>query len=101
MAGGNYFTYIITNKSRTTLYAGVTNDLEVRLEQHKQTSGKPETFVERYSCYYLIYFERFSNPLHAIEREKELKKWSRSKKEALINSLNPNWRFLNDEVKEQ
>ncbi|MDX5347791.1 MAG: GIY-YIG nuclease family protein [Hymenobacteraceae bacterium] len=100
MDSGNYFTYIITNKNSTTLYIGVTNNLELRLKQHKQNSGNPKTFAGRYNCYYLIYFERFSAATHAIEREKELKSWNRSKKESLIKSFNPDWKFLNNEVTE-
>jgi putative endonuclease len=97
----NYFVYITTNKNKTVLYTGVTNDLFTRLFQHQQ-NAKPFThssFAGKYNAYYLLYYERFEFIEHAIEREKEIKGWRRSKKEALINSINPDWRFLNDEVK--
>ena len=95
---GNYFVYIVTNPRRTTLYIGVTNDLEYRLEQHFENRGKKKTFAGRYYCYQLLYWEWFDSPGHAIEREKELKSWSRKKKEALIESINPRWDFLNRSV---
>ena len=98
---GNYFTYITTNSIRTVLYIGVTNDLERRLVEHFDNKGNQKTFAGKYGCYFLIYFERFPNARFAIEREKELKKWSRIKKENLIRTMNPNWKFLNEEIKEQ
>ncbi len=94
----NYFVYILTNKARTTLYVGVTNDLKTRIYQHQQDELSKKTFAGKYQCFYLIYYERYAFIEHAIEREKEIKKWRREKKENLINSFNPNWDFLNDEV---
>ncbi|MBK0402782.1 GIY-YIG nuclease family protein [Adhaeribacter sp. BT258] len=95
MFNSNYFVYITTNFNRTVLDIGITNDLATRLQQHFQNSDDKKTFAGRYYCYKLIYFERFTNPVHAIEREKQLKGWSRSKKEALIRSKNPELKFLN------
>ncbi|MGV3505336.1 MAG: GIY-YIG nuclease family protein [Adhaeribacter sp.] len=95
-----YFVYITTNYNRTTYYVGVTNDLATRLRQHFENSGKPQTFAGRYYCYHLVYYEYFSLPSHAIEREKQLKNWSRSKKETLIKRSNPLLKFLNDEILE-
>ena len=100
MAAHNYFVYITTNPKRTTLYIGVTNDLVRRLEEHAANAGNPSTFAGLYHCNNLVYYERFGEVGHAIEREKEIKKWSRSKKEALISSFNPGWRFLNEDVQE-
>jgi putative endonuclease len=96
----NYFIYITTNKNKTVLYTGVTNDVAVRLSQHLQSSQKfpSSSFAGKYNAVYLLYYERFGDINHAIEREKEIKGWRRSKKEALISSVNPGWRFLNDEV---
>lgn len=96
----NYYVYITTNKNKTVLYTGVTNNLKVRLSQHFENSKphKHESFAGNYNAYYLLYFERFENIDHAIAREKQIKGWTRAKKEALINSLNPGWRFLNDEI---
>ena len=94
----NYFVYITTNVSRTVLYIGVTNDLEIRRKQHHDNKGKQETFAGRYYCHNLVYWERFQYINDAIAREKELKKWNRSKKNNLIEDLNPSWKFLNQEV---
>lgn len=94
----NYFVYILTNKVKTTLYVGVTNDLKTRIYQHRQDEFSKKTFAGKYKCFYIIYYERYNFIEHAIEREKEIKKWRREKKEKLINSTNPNWDFLNDEV---
>lgn len=92
----NYFVYIITNINKTVLYIGVTNDLRRRLYEHK--NGLVEGFTKKYNCFYLLYYEHFTHINHAIKREKELKGWRRDKKEFLINELNPDWKFLNDEV---
>jgi len=97
MASHNYFIYITTNPSKSTLYIGVTNDLSTRIRQHKENRGKPNTFAGKYYCYNLIYFERFGDINHAIEREKELKKWRREKKVNLIVTMNPNWKFYDSE----
>ena len=94
----NYFTYIVTNYRKTVLYIGVTNNLENRLYEHYMNKGNPITFAGRFHCYYLIYFERYQFIQHAIEREKELKGWTRKKKEDLIKTINPNWKFLNNEI---
>ena len=93
-----YYVYIVTNENRTTLYTGVTSNIQRRLSQHYQDSimGK-RTFAGRYNCYYLIYIESFESIDSAILREKEIKKWSRKKKEQLISMFNPNWSFLNNE----
>lgn len=98
MRDHNYFVYITTNVTKSTLYIGMTNDIPTRLLQHYENRGDSKTFAGKYHCYHLIYWERFQYVDHAIEREKELKKWNRAKKEALINSLNPAWDFLNDKV---
>ncbi len=95
----NYFVYITTNKRKTTLYTGVTNNLPYRLWQHEEDSkARKKTFAGRYNCYHLIYFEHFDFIQDAIAREKVIKGWTRKKKEALINKLNPEWRFLNNEI---
>jgi len=97
----NFFVYITTNPNRTVLYTGVTNDLPTRLQQHYEESKiSHKTFTGRYNCYNLLYYERFSDINHAIDREKEIKGWLRIKKERLIESINPRWRFLNEEIQE-
>ncbi|WP_258103586.1 GIY-YIG nuclease family protein [Marinoscillum sp. MHG1-6] len=93
-----YFTYIITNPGKTVLYTGITNDLAQRLTEHFLNRGDKKTFAGRYYCHFLLYFERFSQPMHAIEREKEIKSMTRKEKEALINQGNPRWHSLNSMV---
>ncbi|RNI23434.1 GIY-YIG nuclease family protein [Rufibacter latericius] len=90
----NYFVYLISNPSKTVLYTGVTNDLEVRLQQHKDNRGKPETFAGKFYCYKLLYYERYTNVEQAIEREKEIKLMGREAKVELIKSVNPKMSFL-------
>ena len=84
-----YCAYILTNVSRKTLYTGVTSTVVGRAWQHKNKvfSG----FTSRYRVNRLVYFEKFSRIDDAIEREKEIKGWRRSKKVALIISTNPKW----------
>ncbi len=84
----NYFVYIITNKNRTTLYIWVTNNLLKRIEQHN--IGEIDWFSKKYAVNILIYYEKFDYIDKAIEREKQLKKWSRLKKIELIKRSNPN-----------
>lgn len=93
---GNYFVYIITNPGKKVLYIGVTNDLYTRIKQHYENRGDRKTFAGRYHCYQLIYFERHDTPEAAIDREKQLKGWSRSKKLALIKATNPELLTLKD-----
>lgn len=96
----NYYVYILTNESKTALYIGVTNNLGSRLFYHKDfSSSNKMSFVKRYKCFFLIYYERFDDITNAISREKQLKKWSRKKKEILIHRINPNWDFLNETIK--
>jgi putative endonuclease len=95
----NFFhVYITTNLKRDVLYIGVTNHIEQRLVEHYLNRGKPETFAGRYYCYYLLYYEPFQYVNDAISREKELKKWSRKKKDELIIKFNPEGKFLNSEL---
>ena len=94
----NFYVYITTNPDRTVLYVGMTNDLNIRIAQHTENKGKQDSFAGKYYCYNLIYYEHFSHVDYAILREKEIKKWRRSKKVALIESVNPTWRFLNNEI---
>ncbi|MDX2281749.1 MAG: GIY-YIG nuclease family protein [Saprospiraceae bacterium] len=99
MKNHNYYTYILTNENRTVLYTGVTNDLEKRLIEHQQDSnGAKKTFAGRYNCTNLVYYEYYQYVQHAIAREKQIKGWKRSKKVALIEHFNPQWRFLNDPI---
>ncbi len=88
-----YYVYLLTNKNKTVLYVGVTNNLARRLQEH--ISGLNKGFTYKYNCHYLVYFEKYNYILDAINREKEIKGWRREKKDMLINSFNPEWKFLN------
>ncbi|MDI9255908.1 GIY-YIG nuclease family protein [Flavobacterium sedimenticola] len=92
----SYYVYIITNKHRSTYYIGMTNNLKVRLEQHKENIivGN-KTFASKYNLEFLVYYERYTWVQEAIAREKELKKWRREKKLNLIKEFNPAFEFLN------
>jgi putative endonuclease len=79
------------------LYIGVTSNLVRRIDQHKTHFNKG-SFTDRYNLELLLYYEAYGRIEDAIEREKILKKWSRKKKEALINTLNPKWKDLWHEV---
>tara|TARA_R100000789_G_scaffold55555_1_gene54122 strand:+ start:415 stop:723 length:309 start_codon:yes stop_codon:yes gene_type:complete len=94
----NYYVYVLTNQSKKVLYIGVTNHLKRRLEEHSTPVESSRHFTNKYNCRYLLYFEHFNCIETAIKREKQLKKWSRPKKEALISSLNPKWDFLNETI---
>jgi len=96
----NFFTYMLTSSSKKVLYVGVTNDLERRLYEHYFGNDLKSNFTTKYKCYYLVWFERYQYVNHAIEREKEIKGWLRSKKVELIEKENPDWRFLNSEIME-
>jgi len=91
-----YFVYLITNKYKSTLYLGVTNNLSRRLKEH--ADNRIGGFSTHYRCKYLVFYEKFTDINLAIKREKEIKKWNRSKKENLIRKFNPEWRFLNEFV---
>jgi putative endonuclease len=84
-----YYVYILTNVNNTVVYIGVTNDLVRRTSEHK--SKLNHGFTEKYNVNKLIYYELFDFVDLAIAREKELKGWSRAKKNALVNSKNPKW----------
>jgi len=86
-----YFVYIMASRART-LYIGVTNDLERRVFEHKQ--GQDGSFTSKYNVTKLVYHDSTSDVGSAIAREKELKGWRRSKKVALVESMNPEWKDL-------
>jgi putative endonuclease len=91
----NFYVYIITNPAKTVYYVGMTNNLESRMKEHRDSKGKPKTFAGRYYCYNLVYYERHSHVNDAIDREDALKLMSRKDKEELIRSFNPKMLFLN------
>ena len=86
-----YYVYIMASRART-LYVGVTNDLERRAFDHKQ--GNIEGFTARYKVTKLVHYEATSDVHAEIEREKQLKGWRRSKKVALVETDNPEWKDL-------
>src|SRR5579862_9188213 len=92
MRDHDYWVYIVTNKLRTTLYIGVTNDLRRRIGEHK--SGEFRGFSQHYALNYLVWFEHFREVDDAIACEKRLKGWRREKKMALIAKANPAWNDL-------
>jgi len=92
----NYFIYIVTNKSRGTLYIGMTNNLLRRGYEHRK--GLIDGFSKKYNLKRLVYFEVFNSVEDAIQREKRLKKWSRLWKINLIEKANPNWDDLYEQL---
>jgi putative endonuclease len=90
------YIYIMTNKPNGTLYIGVTNDLVRRVYEHK--NSLVDGFTKRYKLKSLVYYEVFDFIENAIEREKQLKAGSRTKKIFLIESINPVWKDLYDEI---
>ena len=87
-----YFVYIMTNPRKTVLYTGVTYSLERRVWQHKNHTFKG--FSNKYNCEWLVHFEIYSEIDQAIGREKQIKGWTRAKKNALIAAQNPEWKDL-------
>lgn len=90
--------YILTNPTRTTLYIGVTNDLTRRLYEHSSGRGEAGRFSGRYQTDLLVYFEQYPNATQANAREKQLKGWTRRKKDALIVAFNPTWQAIDLET---
>ena len=93
-----FYVYITTNPTKTTLYTGLTNDLQRRLNEHFNNRGNDETFAGKYYCYNLIYYEAFPTSHEAIQAEKYIKGKSRKKKEVIIELMNPTKAVLNSKV---
>ncbi len=93
MGPRDYCVYLLTNRSGT-LYTGVTNDLQRRMYEHK--NKLVEGFTKRYNIAMLVYYEVTSDIGEALTREKQIKAWRRSKRIALIESVNPQWRDLSE-----
>ena len=81
------FVYILSNKNRTVLYIGVTNNLQRRMNEHQESKGS--LFTKKYNTTDLLYFEEFVSIINAIKREKQLKKWNKDWKWNLIKEKNP------------
>jgi putative endonuclease len=91
-----YYVYMMTNKSRVVLYTGVTSDLARRVWQHQHS--EVDGFTNDYRINRLVYYQDTSDVISAIAREKEIKGWRRSKKNELVESLNPRWRDLSADL---
>ena len=87
-----YFVYILSNWDDSVLYIGVTSDLEKRLYEHR--NHLVDGFTKKYNVHKLVYFEESSDVKSAIAREKQLKGWTRRKKNELIKKNNPEWKDL-------
>ena len=92
MSAGTYYVYILASRKHGTLYIGVTNNLRIRLEQHR--NGRGSEFVKKYGVHRLVHVETFASPQEAIAREKQLKNWHRDWKTRLIEEDNPDWSDL-------
>ena len=90
----NYYVYIMASKSGT-LYVGITSDIRKRVYEHK--SHLVPGFTDKYEVDRLLYFEVIGDSISAIEREKQIKKWRRQKKVALIDTANPEWKDLSQD----
>ena len=87
-----FYVYILTNWNDHVMYIGVTNDIKRRVYEHK--TGLLEGFTRKYNVHKLVYVEHCHDVCAAIEREKQLKGWSRSKKNELVQRVNPEWKEL-------
>ncbi len=92
----SYWVYILASQPGGTLYVGVTNDLVRRAYQHRE--GLVAGFTKKYKVKMLVYYEPYDDVTTAIQREKNIKHWSREWKIDLILSINPTWRDLYDEI---
>jgi len=88
------YVYFLTNRSKSTIYVGVTSNLIKRIHQHKLKTYKG--FAAKYNCDRLVYFEEYNTISDAIEREKILKSGNRNRKELLINNFNQEWNDLSE-----
>ncbi len=88
----SYWVYILASRPRGTLYVGMTNDLVRRVYEHRE--GTADGFTDGYQVKMLVYYEQHATAMGAIQREKNIKHWSRKWKIDLIRSMNPDWRDL-------
>jgi putative endonuclease len=82
-----FYIYVMSNNSNSTLYVGVTNDLERRVLEHRTPDNK--SFTSRYNCHKLVYYEEYSSINEAIAREKQIKSWNRARKDRMVDCMNP------------
>ena len=94
MYTSSYFVYILANWNHSVLYIGVTNDLQRSVYEHRQEVV--EGFTKKYHVHKLVYYEHTGDVKAALAREKQLKGWRREKKEALVETMNPDWNDLSE-----
>lgn len=92
----NFSVYILTNRTKTVLYVGVTSNLQRRITEHRV--GLIDGFAKKYHCHILVYFESGYGAFEGIAREKEIKAWRREKKESLVFIVNPSWADLYETI---
>ena len=97
MGEHHYYLYIVTNKQKNMLYIDVTTNLKHRIYEHEV--GLIKGFSKKYYTHFLVYYEHFTKVGEAMERESVIKHWRSDKKKELIESTNPTWNFLNEEIK--
>jgi putative endonuclease len=91
-----YYVYILASRKDGAIYLGVTNDLTRRIYEHRIKAVR--SFTSKYNITHLVWFEIYDDPISAISREKELKKWRRAWKVQLIEAKNPQWNDLYEEI---
>ena len=90
-----YYVYLLTNWNNKVMYVGVTNDLQRRVYEHKEKMVNG--FTKKYNVNKLVYYEQTTDIAAALNREKEIKKWRRNKKNIMVESTNPSWRDLSED----
>ena len=95
----NYYVYILANNTNVAIYVGVTRDLVRRVYEHRNHLD-PKSYTAKYDIRKLVYFEQTTDVRVAIEREKQIKSWSRAKKNALVETMNPQWEDLYQKILE-
>lgn len=96
MAAGRFFVYVLSNRPKGVLYVGVTGDLLRRVAEHK---GKYVAgFTRDYGVSNLVYFEEYASILEARAREHTMKRWHRAWKISLVETMNPDWKDLSDQL---
>ncbi len=92
----NFYVYLLSNPHHTVFYTGFTNDLERRVYEHKHKVYAG--FTKKYNCNKLLYYEELEDAASALHREQQIKRYKRAWKENLINSINPEWRDLYEDL---
>ena len=92
-----YYIYILSNNTGTTIYTGVTNDLIRRVYEHK-SNADPKSFTAKHQVHKLVYYEVAETAIVAIEREKQIKGWNRKHKNKLVSDMNPKWEDLYESI---